>query len=55
MIIKILNKKNNFIYDKKLKKNLKQFKYNNGKFSSYNSLTRDPYQKIKKKIKKKKH
>ena len=50
MIIKILNKKNNFINDKKLKKNLKQFKYNNGKFSSYNSLTRDQ-----KKNKKKKH
>lgn len=53
MKIKILIKKNNFINDKKFKKNLKQFKYNNGKFSSYNSSKRDPYQKIKKKMKKK--
>ena len=43
MKIKILIKKNNFINDKKFKKNLKQFKYNNGKFSSYNSSKRDPY------------
>ena len=43
MKIKILNqKKNNFRNDKN-KKNLKQFKYNNGKFSSYNSSKRDPY------------
>ncbi len=36
-------------------KNLKQFKYNNGKFSSYNSSTRYPQLEEQKKIKKKKH
>ena len=35
-------------------KNLKQFKYNNGKFSSYNSSTRYPQLEEQKKIKKKK-